>query len=132
MHNNNLGSTHPIEVINIRHLCDVQVGTIMFRIGRGTSLGNPFRMESEADRAEVIDRYRQWLWSKMQEPGWNAQKAALRAIMDAQDSGVRVVLACYCKPKACHGDVIVAAIGWLRGVPTALALTQRWRSPQEV
>ena len=129
MHNHNYGAKYPIEVINIRHIDRVPAGSMMFRIGRGTSLGNPFVMDTEEDRNGVIEEYRQWLWSQMRVPGWNAQKAALRAIMDAQDEGHRVVLACFCKPKPCHGDVIVAAIGWLRGLPEAMALTQRWRTP---
>lgn len=129
MHNDNYGPKYPIEVINIKHIDRVPVGSMMFRIGRGTSLGNPFVMDSEEDRAHVIEMYRKWIWRQMSGPGWNGQKAALRAIMDAQDEGHRVVLACFCKPKPCHGDVIVAAIDWLRGKPEAAALTQRWRTP---
>ena len=74
-------------------------------IGRGSLFGNPFKMHSEDDRSKVIDLYRHWLWKALQEG--KITKEMLLAL-----DGKR--LACYCAPKACHGDVLVKAIEWVK------------------
>ena len=38
---------------------------------------------------------------------------ALKAIAVDVDEGKLVVLTCWCKPEACHGDVIVSCINWI-------------------
>jgi len=68
-------------------------------IGRGSMWGNPFKMESEADRERVIQAYKEYL------------KKAITlgeiSILDLKTlKGKR--LGCYCKPKACHGDILAA------------------------
>jgi len=72
-------------------------------IGRGSKWGNPFVMKSEADRERVIEQFRKYLWEQIK--AGVITKDELRAL-----DGKR--LGCFCKPKACHGDVIVAAIEW--------------------
>jgi hypothetical protein len=65
-------------------------------IGRPSKWGNPFVLRSGAsdeERTRCIERYREWL---MQQPELLAQLHELR--------GKR--LACFCKPKACHGDIL--------------------------
>lgn len=74
-------------------------------IGRGSPFGNPFKMGNEDDRDKVIELYRHWLWKALQEG--NITKEMLLAV-----DGKR--LACYCAPKACHGDVLVKAIEWVK------------------
>ena len=74
-------------------------------IGRGSLFGNPFKMHNEDDRAKVIELYRHWLWKALQEG--KITKEMLLAL-----DGKR--LACYCAPKACHGDVLVKAIEWVK------------------
>lgn len=54
---------------------------------------NPFRLEREQDRPVVLARYRMWLLSQ---PRLLADIHELRGL----------VLACWCKDKACHGDVL--------------------------
>lgn len=75
-------------------------------IGRGSPFGNPFKMHKEDDRPKVIDLYRHWLWKALQDG--KITKDMLLAL-----DGKR--LACYCAPKACHGDVLVKAIEWVKG-----------------
>ncbi len=82
-------------VVNLkRELYDVY-------IGRGSMWGNPFKMESEADRARVIQAYKKYL-----------KEAILSGEISALDlktlKGKR--LGCYCKPKACHGDILAAIV----------------------
>jgi RNA recognition motif-containing protein len=63
-------------------------------IGRPSDWGNPFVIGKDGDRADVIRKYRTWI---MCQPDLLARaKKELR--------GRRI--ACWCKPEACHGDVL--------------------------
>lgn len=64
-------------------------------IGRGSPWGNPFKIGTHGDRGEVIAKYLVYMLGKLeQEPQF------LEPLKDKD-------LWCYCKPLACHGDVIV-------------------------
>jgi hypothetical protein len=63
-------------------------------IGRPSRWGNPFKLEHEADRAQVLARYRDWL---MGQP-----RLLARARKELR--GKR--LGCWCAPKPCHGDLL--------------------------
>lgn len=73
-------------VINVRD------GNADVYIGRGSKWGNPFKMESEADRDDVCIKYEAYFWSK----------GLFRDISELVDK----TLGCYCKPKRCHGDFL--------------------------
>jgi hypothetical protein len=62
-------------------------------IGRPSKWGNPFAIGPDGGRAEVIAKYREWV---QKQPRLMASLHELR--------GKR--LGCFCKPKACHGDVL--------------------------
>ncbi|CAF0871380.1 unnamed protein product [Rotaria sp. Silwood1] len=63
-------------------------------IGRPSDWGNPFVIGKDGDRADVIEKYRSWI---MRQPDLLARaKKELR--------GQRI--ACWCKPEACHGDIL--------------------------
>lgn len=82
-------------------------------VGRGSVLGNPFVVGRDGSREEVIAKYRVWLWDKIQLREMKVLDA-LKWILVRERHERRVIkLACYCKPNACHGDVIVKAIRWL-------------------
>lgn len=66
-------------------------------IDRRTKWGNPFRIGIHGTRDEVIAKYREWILTK---PDLLAELYTLR--------GKR--LGCWCKPEACHGDVLVDLI----------------------
>jgi hypothetical protein len=68
-------------------------------IGRPGPWGNPFPLGSETSRQFVIDQYENWLMSK----------PSLISKAKRELSGK--VLGCYCKPRACHGDVL-ARVCW--------------------
>lgn len=76
--------------------------------GRGNIWGNPFVMKdkSDAERDRVIEAYKKYLWVAI------CEGAVTKEDLLSLD-GKR--LACYCAPKACHGDVLVAAIEWVKG-----------------
>lgn len=78
-------------VVNVRiESCDVF-------IGRPSLFGNPFRIGIDGSRGEVIDQYRQWFDDKIRN-----DPAFLAAVLKLRGKK----LGCYCKPLACHGDVI--------------------------
>lgn len=63
-------------------------------IGRPSKWGNPFVVGRDGTRAEVVERYREYL---------HTDGAHLRKdIHELKDK----VLGCWCKPQACHGDVL--------------------------
>ena len=68
-------------------------------IGRGSKWGNPFTITETASREQVIAKYREWI---TQGDG----KHLLKDLYELK--GKR--LGCFCKPKACHGDVLVDLI----------------------
>lgn len=79
-------------------------------IGRGTPWGNPFAIShgDGPDRAEVIERYKEYFNKKIIE-----DDAFRNGILGMK--GLR--LACFCKPQACHGDVIAEYLDSLPDAP---------------
>ncbi|CAF1070844.1 unnamed protein product [Didymodactylos carnosus] len=63
-------------------------------IGRPEYWGNPFVIGKDGDRSDVIRKYRAWIMKKPEM--LERAKTELRG----------KVLACWCKPEACHGDVL--------------------------
>lgn len=63
-------------------------------IGRGSKWGNPFRIGWGGNREEVIAKYAEWIKTKPE---------LLAALPELRGHD----LACYCSPKACHGDVLL-------------------------
>jgi hypothetical protein len=66
-------------------------------IGRGSAFGNRYIIGKDGTRKEVIAKYRKWFVKMLRKDRFH------RAVMKLK--GKR--LGCFCKPKACHGDVIV-------------------------
>lgn len=76
-----------IKVVNItKEECDVF-------IGRGSKWGNPFIIGMNGSRKQVINMYREYIMSR---PELLADLHELKA----------KTLGCYCKPLACHGDIL--------------------------
>ena len=76
-------------------------------IGRPSALGNPYKVGVDGPRAEVIDKYRDWLRVQWQED--RNIKALLIALAILHQSEKEVHLICWYSPKPCHGDVIIDA-----------------------
>jgi len=62
-------------------------------IGRPSKWGNPFTIGRDGTREQVIEKYRRWIMT---------QPELLAALPELKGR----VLGCWCKPKACHGDVL--------------------------
>ena len=76
-------------------------------IGRPSKLGNPFTLKDPKDgaaRALVIEKYRAWFNERLSDPEF----------LDALEEVRGRDLGCWCAPRACHGDVVLA---WLEANP---------------
>lgn len=62
-------------------------------IGRGTKWGNPFIIGKDGTREEVIAKYMKHLTSSPK-------------LMESLPELLGKRLGCFCKPLACHGDVL--------------------------
>lgn len=68
-------------------------------IGRPSIYGNPFSLIHEEDRSEVIRKFKGYFNRRLKsDPEFKAKVLALQG----QNLG------CFCAPRACHGDVILA------------------------
>lgn len=63
-------------------------------IGRPSKWGNPFPLTDETGRAKVIQQYEEYVRNNPN---------LMRALPELEGK----VLGCWCKPKPCHGDVLV-------------------------
>lgn len=70
----------------------------------GSPLANPFPLNHEDERDNVLAQYRNWLYEKMNSD--SPQLAELYRLKKLYDQGQDLVLLCWCAPKPCHGDVI--------------------------
>jgi uncharacterized protein YebE (UPF0316 family) len=66
-------------------------------IGRGSKWGNPFVIGRDGSREQVIDLYKDYI---------SKQPKLLNDLKELDGK----ILGCFCKPKACHGDVLVELI----------------------
>lgn len=64
-------------------------------VGRPSIWGNPFIVGRDGVRSEVIRQYRDWI---------QTQPQLLAELPDLRGK----VLGCWCRPHACHADVLVA------------------------
>lgn len=83
------------QVVNLRevNLRDPDV----VRIDRRTAWGNPYVVGIDGTRAEVIESYRRWI---------RGRPELLERLGELE--GKR--LACWCAPRACHGDVLAELV----------------------
>jgi len=74
-------------------------------IGRGTIWGNPYQIGQDGDRDEVIRKFE-----------YDFKRGFLKASENFEKNISTLkgkVIACHCKPAACHGDVIAQYINSL-------------------
>jgi len=79
---------------------------------KGSALANKFVIGKDGDRAEVIAKYRIWLWAVVQEKNSKAWDEICE-LVEKYENGEELSLVCWCKPQACHGDVIKSCIEYL-------------------
>ena len=69
-------------------------------IGRGSKWGNKFIIGRDGNREEVIRKYREWILKN-------------NDLLNSLEELKGKVLGCFCKPLACHGDVLVELVNKL-------------------
>lgn len=67
-------------------------------IGRGSIFGNPFHMYNQRERKFVIEKYKTYFYNRIK-----IDENFYHAVSELKGK----ILGCYCKPLACHGDIIV-------------------------
>jgi len=87
------------------------VGGVGINIMRGSILGNDNPITKTRSRKQVIELYRIWLWGEILKKS-DVYRALVKIIKYAEFNDV--YLLCCCKPKACHGDVVLSAINWMK------------------
>ena len=63
-------------------------------IGRPSKWGNPFNIGKDGNREEVIKKYKKYLIGN-------------KKLIDSLSELRGKTLGCWCKPLACHGDVLL-------------------------
>lgn len=66
-------------------------------IGRPSKWGNPFSIGKDGTREEVIEKYENYI---------KKNKKLLNDLKELEGK----ILGCWCKPKACHGDILIKLI----------------------
>lgn len=74
-------------------------------IGRGSILGNPYRMFVEEARDDVCDDYERYFDEKVQEQDPEFMEELTRLVEVAYQQGY-IKLGCFCAPRRCHGDTV--------------------------
>ena len=82
------------KVINIR---DKKGAPNEVYIGRGSKWGNPYKIGVHGTREDVVKKYDSY--------------ARLNFYPEDLDELRGKILVCYCKPKSCHGDVLIELLG---------------------
>lgn len=74
---------------------------------KGSVLGNPYVRKTNEQPGATVERYRRWLWRRIQE----RDEVVLQALRGIQEN---TVLVCWCCPEPCHGEVVMRAAKWVQ------------------
>lgn len=91
-------------------------GEIGYYCGRGRApagfryadMGNPFRIDAQNTREQVIHQYHEYLRQCCRSD--TPQRRMVLRMAQEYAAGANIALACWCAPRACHCDVIAMAI----------------------
>lgn len=86
-------------MIKVVH-CQKQTYDIL--IDRTTMWGNPFHIGKDGNRSDVMNKFFLWITGRDYK---NFKQKERQLILDNMDELRNKVLACWCKPMACHGDI---------------------------
>jgi len=87
--------TNQTKVVHIKEPYDVYIG----RSGRGQSgyFGNPFKRQPGSSAGSTLIKYKKYLYDRLNnDPQFKERIHLLKG----------KTLGCFCKPNACHGDII--------------------------
>lgn len=80
-------------------------------IGRPSIWGNPYHVSLGRDKCIAL--YREYVWAQIY-----SNKISIPMLLSLD--GLR--LGCFCKPQACHGDVIREAVAWAKTMRNTICL----------
>lgn len=83
-------------VVNIRKKRGQPRTHCDFLIDRTTVFGNPFQIGRDGDREQVISKYKEYFYRRLTDTVFCSKVLELKG----------KILGCWCKPHACHGDII--------------------------
>lgn len=63
-------------------------------IGRPSKWGNPFEIGKDGSREEVLRKYKQYILKRPE-------------LLEMLPQLKNETLGCFCKPKPCHGDILI-------------------------
>ena len=84
-----------IEIVNLRNCPDFGTREGDIRVDRTTKWGNPYKMEKESDREEVLRLYETWISNQI-----------IQRTLDTRELIGARRLGCWCSPKACHAEIL--------------------------
>lgn len=87
-----------INVVNKHH------GVSGIYIGRGSPLGNPYRISDKCSREEAIALYKDYIINEIEKNNQTIINELNRLYNIAKTRPLNLV--CFCAPKPCHGDII--------------------------
>ena len=98
-----MSKAHTIKVVN-KHTYKPVENEVVYYIGRGSPLGNPFCIAEGTNRDQVCDKYETWFKDKLanNDSSVNGKLDEILSSLKTND----IALMCYCEPKRCHGDTI--------------------------
>lgn len=79
-------------------------------IGRPSVFGNPFRLGRDGNRERILEKYDTWLRNQLREPRAVRLRKSIDRLVEFVEQGNDLTLICWCKPLACHGDIIKTVI----------------------
>ncbi len=114
-----------MKVLNFYHIGKIIPENSVY-IGRENSkfnlleskFANPFPINENQNRQEVIDKYKTWLWNQIKN-GSITEKDILS--LDNKD------LVCYCSPLNCHGDVLIKAVEYCKSLKIKWSRTEGYQ-----
>ena len=103
----NLMSFGSLDEVGIRVINKISGKSDAHYVGRGTPLGNKYRVGVDGTRTECIRKYRIWLAGKISKKDQSVC-STLRKLYALWQHDGSIILECHCAPKACHTQVIGA------------------------
>jgi len=113
----------------------LQDGVTGVTIMRPTVFGNPHKLEGKKVRLWTVKNFHAYLQERWLHPG-DQLTAEVEKLAHRVMGGETISLLCCCKPKLCHGDVLMYAVErlmelWEHGsLPPADFDHLRWRGPR--
>lgn len=75
-------------------------------------LANRYRTAQYKSLNTVLKKYKQWIFSVYSCKQGPAYEELMR-LVELHKQGKEIKLACWCKPKACHGDIIKQVVEFI-------------------